>query len=204
MASAADGDPGLKFSTLLNDARSRGLTEEQRERLRQEQRLVAELDEKIIASLALAEKIRNMEGYLDKLQGDMTQLDQKIQSTRNGAAAVAAACFAGSSVRRSCRWQPRRRPRARLRTTRSHGSTHCSQRAAGLVGWLWWRRRQPDGDSYAGPSDGAAEIGENGSGNTDSAGANDHRFTGVAARPRPPNRCRSNWTITTNTTRASA
>lgn len=158
VASAADGDPGLKFSTLLNDARSRGLTEEQRERLRQEQRLVAELDEKIIASLALAEKIRNMEGYLDKLQGDMAQLDQKIQSTRNGAATVV---------------PPRTSPAEPSATTVVGAKAPTSPEddsipwqypllaaaAAGLVGWLWWRRRQPDGDMYAGPSDGAAEIG---------------------------------------------
>ena len=154
---AGPGEPGLKFSTLLDDARSRGLTEEQRERLRQEQRLIAELDDKIVASLALAEKIRNMEGYLDKLQGDMVRLDQKIQSTKGAGAADKAAPDVPA--------KPSATPTvaAKAPVAREPEESSISwllypllAAVAALAGWLWWRRRRPGEDGYAYPSEDAA------------------------------------------------
>lgn len=149
VASSGESESGLRFSTLLDDARSRGLTEEQRERLRQEQRLIAELDEKIIASLALSEKIRNMEGYLEKLQGDMVQLDQKIQSTRGATASSTTGAQAA----------PPAAPSAPKVETK--GAAPPSAEAwwpwlfallavlAAAAGWFWWRRRRPDETVYA-------------------------------------------------------
>lgn len=157
VASGPGGEPGLKFSTLLDDARSRGLTEEQRERLRQEQRLIAELDDKIVASLALAEKIRNMEGYLDKLQGDMVRLDQKIQSAKGSGAADKAAPSAPAT--------PSAAPAVVAKTPVARESDDGTNMpwlylllagAAALVGWLWWRRRRTAEDDYAYPSAAAA------------------------------------------------
>jgi hypothetical protein len=155
VASGPGGEPGLKFSTLLDDARSRGLTEEQRERLRQEQRLIAELDDKIVASLALAEKIRNMEGYLDKLQGDMVRLDQKIQSAKASGAADKAAPNAPAT--------PSAAPAGVTKAPVARESEESAMpwlylllaAAAALVGWLWWRRRTGE-DDYRYPSDAAA------------------------------------------------
>lgn len=157
VASGSDSESGLKFSMLLDDARSRGLTEEQRERIRQEQRLIAELDEKIIASLALAEKIRNMEGYLEKLQGDMLHLDQRIQSTKSGAATTGPVPAVQTAT-----------PAAPSVTVKTDGATPAEEysipwtyllmgAAAGLAGWLWWRRRRPEKDVYVGPV-GAADT----------------------------------------------
>lgn len=162
VASGTESDPGLKFSTLLNDARSRGLTEEQRERLRQEQKLVAELDEKIIASLALAEKIRNMEGYLDKLQGDMSQLDQKIQSAKNGAATVAPPPAAQALPPTAP--SPAAVAKAPAALPAEGDSIPWNYAfaaaAAGLLGWLWWRRKRAAEDLQAEPADDVAEIEE--------------------------------------------
>ena len=160
VASGTDSESGLKFSTLLNDSRSRGLTEEQRERLRQEQRLIAELDEKIIASLALAEKIRNMEGYLDKLQGDMLQLDQKIQSSKTEPAQVTPPP-AAQAVPSAAPAVAAKAPAARTPEDDSIPWQYPLLAAAvGLAGWLWWRRRRPVEDTYSHYSDGVAAIEE--------------------------------------------
>lgn len=156
VASGPGGEPGLKFSTLLDDARSRGLTEEQRERLRQEQRLIAELDDKIVASLALAEKIRNMEGYLDKLQGDMVRLDQKIQSAKGSGAADKAAPNAPAT--------PAAAPAVVAKAPVARESDESAMpwlylllaAAAALLGWLWWRRRRSGEDDYPYPANAAA------------------------------------------------
>ena len=156
VAAGPGGEPGLKFSTLLDDARSRGLTEEQGGRLRQEQRLIAELDDKIVASLALAEKIRNMEGYLDKLQGDMVRLDQKIQSAKGSGAADKAAPSAPAT--------PSAGPAVVAKAPVARESDESAMpwlylllaAAAAPVGWLWWRRRRTAEDDYTYPSAAAA------------------------------------------------
>lgn len=141
VASGEDGEAGLKFSTLLDDARSRGLTEEQRERLRQEQRLIAQLDEKIIASLALAEKIRNMEDYLEKLQGDMARLDQQIRGAADAGVSAASISAAPS--------QPGPALAAKApapRTVEDEGlgwqSYTLMAGVLALAGFVWWRRRE--------------------------------------------------------------
>lgn len=141
-----EGEPNLRFSTQLDDSRSRGLSEAQREQLRQEQRLVAELDEKIVSSLALAEKIRNMEGYLEKLQADMAQLDHNIQTVKNGTGAPRAstpdAVPSASSNAKSAVAAPA--PKAE-----SEWALYAAGAAAGLLaigGLLWQRRRRAEAD----------------------------------------------------------
>lgn len=144
VAGGGSGEPNLRFSTQLDDSRSRGLTEAQREQLRQEQRLVAELDEKIVSSLALAEKIRNMEGYLEKLQADMAQLDHNIQTAKNGTAAPATpapgtAPSAGSEAKSA----------VPAPAAESEWPLYAAGAAAGLMvigGLLWQRRRRGETD----------------------------------------------------------
>ncbi len=165
VASGSASESGLKFSTLLNDTRSRGLSEEQREKLRQEQRLIAQLDEKIIASLALAEKIRNMEDYLEKLQGDMSRLDQQIRGASGAAtagpsapppaSATAAESAPAPAPAQSAVETTKVAPKPATKTFvedegidwRVYGGIAA---VLALLGALWWwRRRQSADDGFA-------------------------------------------------------
>jgi len=161
VASGSASESGLKFSTLLNDARSRGLSEEQREKLRQEQRLIAQLDEKIIASLALAEKIRNMEDYLEKLQGDMSRLDQQIKSASGAATAggtvvptppAPSAEPAPTPAQRQIeptKATPRSAAKASVESEGIDWKIYGAIAAAfALLGTLWWRSRQSADDGF--------------------------------------------------------
>ena len=72
------GDHDLRLSPELDLSRSRLMNDAERDLLRQEQRLLATLEERTVTELTLAEKIRRMEETLAALQASLKDIDRQL------------------------------------------------------------------------------------------------------------------------------
>lgn len=77
---ATRSETGLKLSPQLDFGRTRPASEAQRDMLRQEQRLLAALEDTIVQQLTVADKIKRLEEVLARLQRAAAELDQRAQA----------------------------------------------------------------------------------------------------------------------------
>ena len=105
-ASDDDGEASLRLSMVLGEQmlRETAFTQEQRETLRLEYRMLAALHERASDQLAVAEKLRSMEAALNDLQGKAAGLQERAAVVDAAPAALAVSAPAPQPEETSFAW----------------------------------------------------------------------------------------------------
>lgn len=148
----ASAEPSLRLSTALGA----GLPEAkdaQREILRLEYRMLMAMNEQAVSQMAVAEKLRNLEGSLGELQQRTTEFAQRVESSnsvpsatpQNAASSRSAAGGQAPADEVSAKPTPRIEPKGvdGARPASSWGLYGALLGALlGLGGWYGWRRHR--------------------------------------------------------------
>jgi TolA-binding protein len=102
IGSGADGLAPLRMSLLLSSPPQGDEPDGTRQQLRQEQRTLAEIDDRIASQLEVNEKIRRLEEYQLMLKERIVQLDQRKPAPASAAAKQSEAAAQRSAARTSC------------------------------------------------------------------------------------------------------
>ncbi len=143
----------LRLSLSLSDPGRTGTTSEaERERLREEQRLVMALDDKIMTQMELAARIRELEGLQQRLKEESSRLDSLL--AENGRVAAPPEPQGSVPQLPALPPEPSPQPVPQPAPPEATWPSLAAIAFAALLGlamlMLWWRRRRDDGTE---PSD---------------------------------------------------